>query len=88
MGLARDLTMGPKRKKAPAAGTTGPYAKLRRMINMSIDDVDAAALKAAIEAAGAQPGRMRAPEGRLYNAACARYKEITGTSIGPETGTW
>lgn len=87
MGMARDLTMGPKRRK-PAAGTTGPYAKLRRLVNMSIDDVDAAALKALIEEAGRQPGRMRAPEGRIYNQACARYKEMTGEQIGPETGTW
>jgi hypothetical protein len=88
MGLARDLTMGPKRKRSPQPGTSPIYTRLRRLINTPAPDVDTADLKAAIEAVGAQPGRMRPAEGRLYNQACAYYRQLTGDKIGPETGTW
>lgn len=86
MGLARDLSMGPKRKKAPAPGTTGDYGRLRRLL--ATEDPNPATLKALILAVAARPERMRPAEGRIYNEACRVYRALTGEQIGPETGTY
>jgi hypothetical protein len=42
-------------------------------------------LQAAITRVGGTRGRLRFAEGAVYNAACARYRQLTGQSIGPET---
>lgn len=85
MGLARDLTMGPKKKRT-RVGFTGDFATLRRMTAAA--DPDITAMKETILRVGASPTRLRPAEGAAYSAACRRYREITGEPIGPEGGTY
>jgi hypothetical protein len=85
MGLARELTMG-KRKRSTIAAT-GPWPKLNAMYARHLHGmpVDPAKLKATIEEAHRVPGRRRFAEGAILNDACRLYRELTGESIGAET---
>lgn len=83
MGLARELSMGPRRPRS-RVGFTGDFAVLRRLTAASTPDVGD--LRATILRVGATPTRFRFAEGVAYNAACKRYRELTGEKIGPETG--
>jgi hypothetical protein len=89
MGLARDLTMGPgggRRRRSPQPASAPVYRTVRRLVgtpDLSAEQI--AELKAAIEEIGSTQGRLRPAEGRLYAAACTRYREATGETIGPET---
>lgn len=85
MGLARDLSMGPRRRR-PAIATTGDYAIVRRAL--AAPEPDAAALRAALDRIAASPHRLRPAEGRVYLDGCARYREITGEEYGPRRGTY
>lgn len=84
MGLARDLTMGPKRRTA-RPGSTPDYAALKRLTTAPAPDL--AAFRALLDRVGSG-GRMRYAEGLIYTAACARYSELTGEQYGPAIGTW
>ena len=84
MGLARDLSMGPRRPRRTIAA--GPaYATIRRALEAA--DPDPVALRAALDAIAAGP-RLRQPEGYLYLAGWDRYREITGSEEGPRKGTY
>lgn len=83
MGLARELSMGPRRKRTPAPGTTGDYAKLRRLT--AAENPDLAVFKEVLDRVAAQPGRFRPVEGYVYNDACRRYSELTGEPYGSAT---
>lgn len=89
MGLARELTMGP-RKPRTKVGFTGDFARLRRLITNVTEGDDAmiADLRDTILRVAATPRRLRYAEGAVYNDACKRYRELTGEKIGPETGTY
>lgn len=85
MGLARDLTMGPRRPRTRLA-TTGPYATARRLTaKAEWTPDDRTAMAAAIAEIMATRTRLRFAEGAVLNAACLRYREVTGERIGPET---
>lgn len=86
MGLARELTMGPRRHRKPRVGTQGDYATLRRLTAAETPDLDA--FRQALDRVGAQPGRFRLAEGDVYTAACTRYSELTGTQYGIQRGTY
>jgi hypothetical protein len=89
MGLARDLTMGPgggRRRRSPQPGSAPAYRTMKRITALTeptADDI--AALKAAIEEVAASGDRLRPAEGRIWTAACTRYRALTGEKIGPET---
>ncbi|MCX5066643.1 hypothetical protein OOJ91_12215 [Micromonospora lupini] len=85
MGLARELTMGTRRTRA-RVGFTGDFTTLRRLTAATAPDV--AEFRATIERVAATPTRLRFAEGAAYNAACKRFRELTGEKIGPETGTY
>lgn len=84
MGLARELTMGPRRPRKPKPGTTGDYAIIRRLT--AAETPDLAEFRAALDRIGAQTHRFRPEEGRVYHAGCERYSALTGAQYGPERG--
>lgn len=84
MGRARDLSMGKRSRNAPAL--TGQWTRLRRML--AKEDVDAAELRALLEALEALPGRQRYAEGALLLDGWERYRELTGTDHGRKRGTF
>jgi hypothetical protein len=86
MGLARDLTMGQKRPRAPRAGSTPEYTALKRFTAMP--EPDLTVFRAALERVGGQRTRMRFAEGVIYAEACARYRELSGEDYGPVIGTY
>ncbi len=86
MGRARDLTMGPPRQRRNGIATGPAWTRLRHLTKADAPDPDD--LADAIRAVAAQPGRMRFAEGAQYNDACRRYRDLTGTDIGPATGTY
>lgn len=77
--------MGPRRPRTKA-GFTGDFAVLRRLTAATAPDVQE--FRAAIERVAATPTRFRFAEGAAYNAACTRFRQLTGERIGPETGTY
>lgn len=83
MGLARELSMGPPRKRRPAPGTTGDFATLRRLT--AAPDPDLAQFKEVLDRVAAQASRFRWQEGYVYNDACRRYSELTGKPYGSPT---
>lgn len=83
MGLARDLSMGPKRKRKPAPGTTGDYARLARLTKDENPDLEE--FRAVLDRVAAQGRRFHWREGHVYNDACARYIELTGEPYGSPT---
>jgi len=97
MGLARELSEGPRRRRHRGAGRfqlSDDYVRLRALTKIvearpAGEDLDAIAaqMRPLIEAVGARPARMRFEEGAIFNAACSAYRYVTGERIGPETGT-
>jgi hypothetical protein len=85
MGLARDLSMGPRRRR-PRIATTGDYAIVRRAL--ADPEPDPAALRDALERIAASPHRLRPAEGRVYLDGCARYRDVTGEDYGPRRGEY
>jgi hypothetical protein len=89
MGLARELTLGPnggRRTRSPQPGSAPVYRTLRRLTALAAPTADdVAALRAAIDQVAASPARLRPAEGRIWSAACTRYRTLTGERIGPET---
>lgn len=86
MGLARELTMGTRRKTRTRVGFTGDFAILRKLTAEADPDIEV--FRAAIGRVAASGTRFRFAEGAAYNAACTRFRELTGEKIGPETGTY
>ena len=84
MGLARDLTMG-NRKRTPRPGQSPDYAALKRLTTAATPDLGT--FRALLDRVGAG-GRMRYAEGLVYTAACQRYRELTGEDYGPRVGTY
>lgn len=85
MGLARDLTMG-TRKRTPRPGHSPDYAALKRLTAAAAPDL--ATFRATLERVGSSPERMRFAEGVTYAQACQRYRELTGEDYGPRIGTY
>jgi hypothetical protein len=85
MGLARDLTMGPRRPRKARVGHTADYAALRRLTASPAPDL--AVFRAVMGRVGRQPGRLRFAELAVYTAASERFHELTGEWIGPSLGT-
>jgi len=85
MGLARDLSMGPARKRAPRPGSAPDYAALKRLT--AADGPDLETFRAVLDRVG-NGGRMRYAEGLIYTAACARYSALSGEQYGPTVGTY
>lgn len=89
MGLARELTLGPnggRRTRSPQPGSAPVYRTLRRLTDLDTPTADdITALRAAIDQVAASPNRLRPAEGRIWSAACARYRALTGERVGPET---
>lgn len=85
MGLARDLSMGP-RKPRSRVGSTGDYATLRRLTKAANPDL--ATFRAVLDRVSANPNRFRFAEGAAYIAACTRYTELTGEPYGIQQGTY
>ena len=87
MGLARDLTMGPKRT-GRKPGTGGVWTTLRRLTSMPgpLHPDDLAALKQASLTVG-RPGYggrgLRTAELDYWTRANQRYYDETGERIGP-----
>lgn len=85
MGLARDLTMG-TRKRSTHGANTGDYAALRRLTKAA--HPDPATFRTILERVGGSRERMRFAEGAVYAEACQRYRELTGEDYGPRIGTY
>lgn len=83
MGLARELSMGPKRPRKPKPGQSPEFAALKRFTAAAAPDLEA--FRAALEAVGTRPARLLYAEGMIYAAACARYTALTGEQYGPVT---
>lgn len=81
MGLARELSMGPKRPRTPKPGSTGPYARLRTLTDSAAATV--AELQAAVIAAQASNDRPRFMEGVILVRANQRIAALGGTPLGP-----
>lgn len=76
MGLARDLTTGPKRKRATAK--TADYAALKYLITAPRPDLSTfRAILTRVTAA-----RMSYAETMIYTAARDRYRDLTGEYPG------
>lgn len=90
MGLARELSMGPRRKRERtiAAGPVWDRLRAARDAHKRGRPVDTSQLFDDIRTISAQPGRMRFAEGAIYNEACRVYADLTGTVVGPVTGTY
>jgi len=86
MGLARDLTMGPKRPRNRHSGTSGDYAILRRLTQA--ENPDLGTFRAVLQRVGSSPERLRFAEGVVYTAACERYRALTGEDFGPRLGIY
>lgn len=85
MGLARDLSMGPRKpRRRPAANPD--FAALRRLLQADAPDLDV--MRAVLDRVGTSGARMRYAEGTVYVAACQRYSDLTGTQYGPSQGTY
>jgi len=88
MGLARDLTMGPKRPRGQKAGTGGPWTTLRRLTAKPgpLTPDELTALRAASQMVGT-PGfggrGLRTAELDYWTRANKRYLDETGERIGP-----
>lgn len=88
MGLARDLTMGPKKPRGRKVGTGGEWTVLRRLTAMPgpLCADDLAALRRASETVG-RPGYggrgLRTAELDYWTRANQRYYDETGERIGP-----
>jgi len=85
MGLARDLTMGPKRRRQ-RPDSTGDFALIRRLTAEAEPDLDQ--FRAALDRVGAQRSRFRFAEGDIYTAGCTKYSELTGRPYGIQQGTY
>lgn len=85
MGLARELSMGP-RKPRSRTGMTGDYATLRQLTKQSDPDLDE--FRAVLDRVSANPHRFRFAEGAAYIAACTRYSQLTGQPYGIQQGTY
>jgi hypothetical protein len=86
MGLARELSMGPRRPRTNRIAADPDYAALRRLTRAAQPDV--AQLRTILERVGAKPERMRFKEGAIYIEACQRYQQLTGEAYGPILGTY
>jgi hypothetical protein len=86
MGRARDLTMG-TRRRGEVPGHTGGYAELRRML-AARHNPDPAALYALLSRLQADPARKRYAEGELLLDGWERYRELSGTDVGPKRGSF
>lgn len=85
MGLARELSMGPPRKRS-RVGNTGDYATLRRLTKAANPDL--VKFREVLDRVSGNPHRFRPAEGAAYIAACARYTELTGQPYGIQQGTY
>lgn len=85
MGLARELSMGP-RKRRPRIGNSGDFAVLRNLTEDPSPDLER--FRQVLDRVRAQPTRFRYAEGAVFTAACARYSALTGESYGIQPGTY
>lgn len=85
MGLARELTMGPRKKRTRIA-SGGDWAVLRRMTAM--DNPNTETFRTVLDRVAALPDRRRYAEAMVFIHACARYRELSGEDYGPELGTY
>lgn len=90
MGLARELSMGPKRtrERTIAAGPVWDRLRNAREAHKWGRPVDDEQLLEDIRTVSAQRTRMRFAEGAIYNDACKVYADLTGKVVGPTTGTF
>jgi hypothetical protein len=88
MGLARDLTMGPKKPRGRRPGTGGPWDVMKRLTRKPepLTETELAALRRASETV-ATPGyggrALRYAELDWWTHANERYLNETGERIGP-----
>lgn len=85
MGLARELSMGP-RKPRSQTGMSGDYAVLRRLTHN--EDPDLELFRETLDRVGSNPNRFRFTEGAVYIAACTRYTALTGEPYGIQQGRY
>lgn len=83
MGLARELTEGPKRPRKHS-GTDPDIAALRRLSRAAKPDVDT--FRETLERVTASARRQRFADGAILAVALERYAAITGTAFTPSTG--
>jgi len=92
MGLARELSEGPRRRHRGAGRfpLDESFVRLRALTKLaergSIAQTALPEMRQLIEQIAARPQRMRFEEGSILNAACRAYRETTGETVGPETG--
>lgn len=86
MGLARDLTMGPRRPRSNAIAANPDYAALRRLTRAASPDLEV--MRTILDRVGSNPARMRFKEGAIYIEACKRYRELSGEDYGPRLGIY
>jgi hypothetical protein len=85
MGLARELSMGPRRKRT-RIGNEGDYATLRQLT--AAKQPDLVKFREVLDRVAASPARKRYAEGLVWTAACTRYSALTGEQYGPQQGTY
>lgn len=85
MGRARELTMGPRRKRT-RIGNEGDYAVLRRLT--AAQQPDLVKFREVLDRVAASTARKRYAEGLAWTAACTRYSQLTGEPYGPQQGTY
>lgn len=86
MGRARDLTMGKRRQSARPSWVQGQWGRLRTV--MAQPEPDAAELRVLLDTLGAVPGRRRYAEGAALLDGWELYRKLTGTTEGPQRGTY
>jgi hypothetical protein len=86
MGLARELSMGPRRTRTNRIAADPDFAALRRLTQAAKPDTTQ--MRTILDRVGANPARMRFKEGAIYIEACKRYRELTGEQYGPVLGTY
>lgn len=85
MGLARDLSMGPRRARS-RIGNEGDYARLRRLTAADAPDLEE--FRTVLDRVAALPARKRYAEAMVWTQACTRYSTLSGTRYGPQQGTY
>lgn len=84
MGLARELSMGPRRPRRNGIAANPDYAALQRLTNAAAPDTGL--MRTILDRVGSSPARMRFKEGVIYIEACRRYRDLTGEEYGPTLG--
>lgn len=82
MGLARELTMGPRQPRKRSS-TDPDIAALRRLSRVAKPDVDT--FRETLERVTASARRQRFADGAIVAVALERYAVLTGSPFTPST---